>query len=700
MNIITPAEFDAAILCKYPRVPKPEGNQQTRSRPELIDCVAAFDIETSVVPGINQAVMYVWQFSLNNDVVIIGRTWPEFLDLLETISAELDDMTLVVYVHNLSYEFQFLRGVYEFGPEDVFALAPRKILKAKMYGNIEFRCSYMLSNCKLAAFCKDMRTEHQKIDSGKYDHTIIRYPWTPWESFSELEREYMINDVVGLVEAVRAKMNLLGDTLHTIPLTSTGYVRRDAKNVMAPVRGTAVFPILPDVETYVALREAFRGGDTHANRFYSGDTLRADTVGVRSFDRSSSYPDVIVHCQFPVGEFKPYTPGIELADVLKRARRHNRAFLIRLALWDVDLRDPTWPMPYIPSAKCRRLCGGKYDNGRVLSADYLEITVTDVDMEIILATYKWGASRVLWGRYARYGKLPAELTDLVISYYKNKTELKNVPGQELYYNLSKALLNAIYGMMAQDPVKADTIYEHETGYTVDAGNIANKLEKYNKKAFLPYQWGVWTTAWARYRLFESYLITGNGTVYADTDSNKFLDDPDHPADFTEFNNARIADCMESGAFAADPNGEVHYMGVFEEETPEAGLYEFRTLGAKKYAYREKEGGPVTITIAGVPKADGAGELDAAGGIDAFEDGMVFRAGKIQIVYNDTAYGWHEVDGHRVYITANAAILPNEYTVGITSEYGQLITESKEYARLIANRQLEKYMEERENGFVP
>lgn len=693
MRVITPAEFDPAMLCQYSRVAKPEGNQMTKQRRDYISAVCAFDIETSVLPDIKQSFMYIWQFSINNDVVIIGRTWPEFLDLMEQISAELGEMSLVIYVHNLSYEFQFLRGIYEFTRDDVFALAPRKILKAVMYGNIEFRCSYLLSNCKLAAFCKDMRTEHQKIDSGKYDYSKIRYPWTPWESFSELEREYMINDVVGLVEAVTAKMDLLGDTLHTIPLTSTGYVRRDTKAAMTAIRHKVVYPILPDVETYVALREAFRGGDTHANRFFSGDTIRADPVGVRSFDRSSSYPDVLVHCLFPMGVFKPFHRGIELDEVIKRSKRHNRAFIIRLALWDVELRDPTWPMPYIPTAKCRRVCNGKFDNGRILSADYLEITVTDVDMDIIMSTYKWDASRVIWGRYARYGKLPAELTDLVIKYYKAKTELKNVAGQELYYNLSKALLNAIYGMMAQDPVKADTIYSHENGYKVDVGNIASKLEKYNKKAFLPYQWGVWTTAWARYRLFESYLITGNGTVYADTDSNKFVDDPEHPADFSEFNAARIADCMESGAFAADPKGEVHYMGVFEEETPAEGLHEFRTLGAKKYAYRTRPGDPVTITIAGVPKADGAGELDAAGGVDAFENGMVFRAGKIQFVYNDDTFGWHGVDGHKLFITANAAILPNEYTVGITAEYSQLITESHEYARLIANREIETFMEE-------
>ena len=43
------------------------------------------------------------------------------------------DASLVVLVHNLPYEFQFLRTIYDFQPDYVSALAKRKVAKITMY---------------------------------------------------------------------------------------------------------------------------------------------------------------------------------------------------------------------------------------------------------------------------------------------------------------------------------------------------------------------------------------------------------------------------------------------------------------------------------------------------------------------------------------------------------------------------------------
>ena len=87
-----------------------------------------------------------------------------------------------------------------------------------------------------------------------------------------------------------------GDTLQTIPLTSTGYVRRNAKRALkdGSVHHNFVYSILPDIDTYRALREAFRGGNTHANRYFAGDVVE----NVHSADRSSSYPAVMCNCEY------------------------------------------------------------------------------------------------------------------------------------------------------------------------------------------------------------------------------------------------------------------------------------------------------------------------------------------------------------------------------------------------------------------
>ena len=57
------------------------------------------------------AIMYVWQFGVNG-YVIMGRTWAEFTQMCSDMEKHLglgEKKRMVVFVHNLSYEFQFMR---------------------------------------------------------------------------------------------------------------------------------------------------------------------------------------------------------------------------------------------------------------------------------------------------------------------------------------------------------------------------------------------------------------------------------------------------------------------------------------------------------------------------------------------------------------------------------------------------------------
>lgn len=595
--------------------------------------------------------MYIWQFQYHDRYTVIGRTWDEFLYFVRNITLHLPPkVRLVVYVHNLSYEFQFLKGIYHFESDDVFALKPRKVAKALMMGLIEFRCSYLQTNMSLEAFTKKMGIEHAKKHG--YDYRKIRYPWT---ELSQDEIDYCVHDVKGLVEAMDVRMRLDGDTLKTIPLTSTGYVRRDAKHAMREIRYGTVTEQLPDYGLYTLLREAFRGGNTHASRFYAGEIIG----NVHSFDRSSSYPDVICNCKFPVTRFVK-VENIKLEYAMELMTLLGHAAVFRVAFEDVRLCDIGWGCPYLSRSKCRHIRGGIYDNGRVLSADYLETTLTDVDFKIILQEYHF--SRIGIGEFyhARYGYLPKPLCNLTIEYYKNKTELKGVEGQELYYDKSKNLLNSIYGMMAQDPVKQTILFLQQM---FQEDNIEERLllEKYNHHAFLCYQWGCWVTAWSRYRLEEGIIIAGDGFVYCDTDSVKYTGE----VNWSDYNNQRIADSMKSGAYATDPRGITHYMGVYEQEKD---YDRFITLGAKKYAF--EIGGKLGITVAGVSKKIGGNELANAGGLEAFKPGFIFaEAGGLEARYNDfPEINKLDVDGKILRITSNVALLPSTYQLGITDEY--------------------------------
>ena len=592
-----------------------------------------------------------------------------------------------------------------------------------MFGVFEFRCSYKLTNMSLKQFTRKMNVTHQKLSGEEFNYSEKRYPWT--ELTSE-ELEYCINDVLGLVEALNALMARDGDTLQTIPLTSTGYVRRNAKRAMkaGKVHHNMVHSILPDIETYTALREAFRGGNTHANRYYTGDIIE----NVHSADRSSSYPAVICNCEFPMSVFVPILESdLNMGYIVRCMTIRHKALLLRIGIKNLKLRDPFWGCPYLSKDKCRNIHKAidTEDNGRILSADYLETTITDVDLEIIMQEYS-GEILFLQGWYSSYKKLPQPLIDEVIKYYKDKTELKGVKGQEIYYDKAKALLNSLYGMMAQDPVKFLQIFRQCGDFDTDETilcDLAERegwepeelkkrirekqeelLKKSNEKAFLAYQWGVWVTSWSREALERGIRLVhdtpGADFIYCDTDSVKYIG----TVDWTAYNNERIAECKESGSFAIDPSGTVHFMGVFEpEDNPETGVaYRyFKTLGAKKYAYVEKDvemwketekigetsftyrkigKGRTHCTIAGVNKEKGGSELDKYNGLSSFEDGFIFKeAGGTQALYNDSpAVSEVEIDGHLLQITSNVAILPSEYTLGITGEYMRIIKYAKKY----------------------
>ena len=664
-KIIRPEEFPFAWFSGIKAEPRKSANIGTRQGRRYLNITTAFDIETSPLPGSEESFLYIWQWQFGIHYTVMGRTWQElreFIDrLLEVIPK---DRSLVICVHNLSYEFQFLRTIYRFDAKEVFAVQSRKILKCSMYDRrLEWRCTYLHSNMSLRAYLKKMGIEHQKTE---LDYSVVRYPWTP---LTQEELEYCQNDVLGLVEAVMAEKRRDNDNFQTWPLTSTGYVRREAKRAMRLAAREMVPSMQPDIEQYRLLRECFRGGNTHANRYMVGRIL----TNVASADRSSSYPDVICNRQFPTTRFR-WLDNPNIKNIRYHIKR-GHAVAFRVAFWDLTMQDPYEGFPYLPRSKCYNIIGGVYDNGRVLCADYLETSCTDVDWTIICRQYKWKHVKGVRAMWAHYGPLPRSLVLCAIEYYKRKTELKGVRSEdgsaEYMYARFKELLNSLYGMMAQDPVKMSVLFDEDAEDPLDTFKIdwqdpEKVLAAYQRRAFLCYQWGVWTTAWARKELDDGLVMAGRNAVYCDTDSVKYLGS----VDWSEYNAARVEASLESGSHATDPHGEEHFMGVFEQEETYS---RFITLGAKKYAY-EYQDGRLGITVAGVGKKTGAAELAANGGLEAFCNGFIFRdAGGLETIYNDTSGSrWVEVDGHLLELGPNIYLKPSTYTLGQTWDYIRLL----------------------------
>lgn len=652
--------FDYSIIAAAPCQKRRQGNQGRKNdKRKYKDLFCAFDIETTNDLELEQAYMYIWQFQIE-DQTIIGRTWMEFKEFLHNCRMQLkQDEWLMIYVHNLSFEFTWLKGLYKFKPDEVFSIESRKVLRCTMWEHFEIRCSYLLTNMNLDNFTKKMGVT-QKLSGEEFNYNKKRYPWT---ELTDRELQYCITDVKALVEALKVYYAIEGDNFYSIPYTSTGFVRRDVKRAMRHYNRQDLYNMQPDYEVFKILREAFRGGNTHANRYYSDKIMEHIT----SYDRVSSYPDVQINELFPMSPWQ-HEDNITADRACRIIFKHKRAALMRVGFSNIRLKDPLWGCPYIPKHKCRNLGKHANDNGRILWADWLEISITDPDFDIILQEYDYDSITFYDFYHCRYGRLPKPLREEIQKFYRDKTELKGVAGQELFYMLQKAKLNSIYGMSVQAPVK-QTIDFIEGMWVEQELPEQELLEKNNAKAFLVYSWGVWTTAHARRELERALNIVGpERFVYCDTDSVKFIDDG--KVSFNSYNESRKRDSKQNGGVAEDPAGHKHYLGVYENE----GTYKrFVTMGAKKYAY-EDAAGELHITVAGVSKYKGAAELGRRGGLEAFKEGFIwYDAGGLESVYNDDPEIKEvTIDDHKLQIISNVLLKPSTYTLGITGEYARIL----------------------------
>lgn len=620
---------------------------------KVADQLLTFDIETTTLHA-DCNIMYIWMLCFNGQFVVYGRYWEEYIKLNEIIQDKAGDLKVHCYVHNLSYEFQYLRGLFDFQPEDVFCMKSRKVARAS-FGKIEYRCSYYLSNNSLERWSQQLNVPHQKLDGMIFDYKKQRFPNTPLDVY---EMSYCMVDVIGLYECIITTLEMYEDTYLSIPMTSTGYVRRDSREAMKKKRRT-ISSILPPLDQVKLLAETFRGGDTHCSRFYSGMILE----DVHSFDAQSSYPNGMMTELFPMTSFsKVHDPS--LYNFKQIIKKEGTCWFAKIRLRNIRLADEWWGFPYLSYAKCTDIKGMIKDNGRILEADTLTTCVTDVDWKIVEKEYTFNIVEIETMYTARYGYLPEEIKTVIRKYYTLKTELKGVKGAEVEYMKSKNKINSIYGMFVQSPLKRRTLYK-DFVFVEDDEEEEEILKRYYKRAFLSYAWGVWTTAWSRYRLHEALWVVGEDGVYCDTDSVKFVGDHN----FTALNKERISKAKKHKAYARDRKGKMQYMGIMDDE----GTYErFVSLGAKKYAYLKGE--KLEITIAGVSKKMGALELKKKGGLEALKEGFIFTSDQSEWRYNDHPTTTMTLNGVQVLVTPNISAMPSTYEVHLTDDYKSLLDE--------------------------
>ena len=565
----------------------------------------SFDIETTSFYSHDEkhektSIMYIWQFCLKyNDkyYCVYGRTWPQFFGLLIRLKFMLgldDKHKIIIYVHNLSYEFQFIRRLFEWSK--VFALESRKVCYA-IHDSVEFRCSYLLSGYSLDNLAKVYDLETKKL---KMDYSVIR---TPLTTLTREEIDYCMNDVKVVCDYITLKITQYKD-VSSIPLTQTGEVRKEArKKVLHPIkgnkRGSSGYYIqeklrLNDTREFLTLRQAFQGGFTHANAFEVGHTIQ----DVSSYDFTSSYPYVMISEQFPMSKGK-YFQNVSR----ETYENTNKHFLTVAFIHLKNVKQYRYCDCPISLSRVIKPKGAIDNNGRIVSLNDGYMVITNIDLDIYKRFYTFGYDVIYMYRY-RKGYLPKEYVQLVMEYYNKKTTLKGVTGKEIEYMHSKQKLNSLYGMMVTNPMRDEIILNSDGEWITKKADVNSFIDDYNnlKNRFTFYPWGVFVTAYARRNLFTGIEEFDNDYIYSDTDSIKVRNHERHKDYIDRYNYETqlkiMRMCKTLGLDYEIPKtvkGVPKPIGVWDYE----GTYkQFKTLGAKRYLSSDNG---IHATVAGVSK---------------------------------------------------------------------------------------------------
>lgn len=564
------------------------------------------------------ALPYLWQLGIN-DSYYYGRDLADFYAALEDFP---NDLHAIFWIQSLNFEWHFLDRLHW---DFVFAKSRHRPIKATCleFPNIEFRCTYAMIDRSLAEW-----GEVLGIPKLEMNYNVLR---TPRTRLSKKILTYGQRDLEIMYAGIKAELREYG-SVWNIPLTSTGVVRQPIKKALMDNDDYKRFikKLIPaNWYQYVTSRRIFWGGYSHGSRCWLNVTW-TDKLGEGFHgDFVSAYIAQMCYRKFPCTQWS-FAPKA-LPDPEKDL--NVKAYKLHLKFKNIRCETQN---TFIPFDKC--VCeNAVLDNGKVISADLLEIWCSDLDYYIIRQMYTWGDKRKeeaegvevveAWFAYMDY--LPKVLVSILLDLFNTKTASKYVDSLEYFH--SKKRLDAIYGMAAtsvcQASVNWDINSEEWDLQKVTVRQLEERLHKLrywrDNRYFVSYDWGIYIAAWSRFTLLNDIIIPNDRIcMYGDTDS-AFLA---KRVDFTEYNERVARDIKavlaERGfdpelASPVNALGEISQLGAFMEEPK---FTEFRVLGSKRYCQRLKETGALSMTVSGInPEAVECLHND----IKNFKDGMVF-----------------------------------------------------------------------------
>lgn len=577
-----------------------------------------------------------------NGKCVIGRTWDEAMDCFDEIAAHYslnENRRMIFYVHNLSYEFQFIRK--RFGWIKVFSLSERDPIQAVTASGIEFRCSYHLSGYSLSHVGENLVKYKVRKMVGDLDYSLPRGVKTP---LTEKELNYVLHDGLVVMAYIQERIEEAGGFITRLPLTKTGYVRKYCRreclyggkghhegtvNFYSRYRKIMSGMKINSAEEYAQLKRGFQGGFTHASAMHAGIIVE----DVTSYDFTSSYPYCLVAFKYPL-------TSARLVKVGNKAE-FKKYLSLYCCLFDVRFHGLREKLPFdhpLSLSKCKVEGYCVADNGRIAEAETVTTTITEQDFFVLRDFYSWDKMEIANFRIFKRGYLPTPFVKSILALYVAKTTLKGETDEasRINYMKSKEQLNSCYGMTVTDICRPEIKYDNDSGeWRTENPDVEKSLAKYNdsKNRFLYYHWGIWCTAFARRNLFSGIKSCGEDYLYADTDSIKIVNAEKHSEYITKYNEnvrKRLEYAMKwhhlpfSLCEPSTKKGEKKLLGVWDFD----GHYrKFKTLGAKRYLTEDNEGN-FKLTVAGLskktamPYLEEKAKKEAVNPFDLFENDLV------------------------------------------------------------------------------
>ena len=688
---------------KYSYTPFPSLKQlpemKEYNETKYVDMGAAFDIETTSYISEKymkpMATMWHWQFGLD-DLTITGREWSEFILFMKKLNDAIPEgLTLLLWVQNFSFEFQFIKGLLEWnkkedGTYDIFAKDDRTIIYAK-YGKIEFRDTQILTQMPLKAFKKNFNTKVGKLD-GDLDYRKIRTYKT--KEILKSEMAYNINDVQVLTSFfhVYIKPEFL-DKGYKIPLTATGIVREEMKRNFLACEPKfknkyrkEIRYAMPSRELYLVIRQfAFRGGLTHANTSACNEVIPDDITETNDLPESA--------------DLKSAHPSHELQDNMPwrytRKNVHYWPKFVKDVTSDIDnkgflgcftfknIRASGWHCIESKNKLVEYSSDCIFENGRLASGSFIKVVLMELDFLNYLDMYEWEEMDCEYIYLCDKKPLPDFMRKTICHYFDIK---EHMPKDSLEYGVAKRKLNSTFGFCATGLVDQELQYNPVT-QKFEESNIVKTYESLTKNLLLLPQWAMQIAAGTRRDIVRALKETGCDSLYYDTDSDKVRHPSKYREWFAKFNEEKIKKNESMEVYGYDPE-TFRRLGCFEFEYV---MTKFKVLGAKRYLVEHD--GETHVTVAGMKKGSFEKYCEEKYPDDPeaiwkfFSDGLTLprdKSGKTTTVYRDEPFDDYLVDfngdGAFIHEESCVAIIDIPFKMNITREFLEQILQKKQERR--------------------